>query len=127
MKPTPQLQVLSVRKIYNDGHHNAFTDMCAFKGKVYLTFRSSPTGHDVAADSSIVVLASRDGGDWEKVHSFNVPGRDVRDPHFLVFREQLFIFSGTWLCNGKNDLSEHLGYTEVATAFQPPSPVTRFK
>ena len=44
--------------------------------------------------SRIVVLASSDAVSWEHVHSFAVPGRDVRDPHFLTLGERLFVISG---------------------------------
>jgi hypothetical protein len=30
------------------------------------------------------------------VYSFNIPGRDLRDPHFLVFDDKLFIYSAAW-------------------------------
>ena len=48
--------------------------------------------------SRIVVLSSGDGVDWEQVHAFSVPDRDVRDPHFLSFKDQLFVYTGTWYC-----------------------------
>ena len=109
-KQLPELTVESVRKIYDDGNHNAFTDMQAFQGRIYLTFRSSPSGHDVSPDSTIVVLRSENGDKWEKIHEFNVAGRDARDPHFLIFKDSLFIYSGTWLCNGEVDLKDHVGF-----------------
>ncbi|MBA62927.1 MAG: hypothetical protein CMJ76_11235 [Planctomycetaceae bacterium] len=30
------------------------------------------------------------------MHSFNVPDRDTRDPHFVDFNGRLFVYSGTW-------------------------------
>lgn len=45
--------------------------------------------------SYIVVMVSDDGREWEILHSFSVPNRDVHDPHFLVFNEKLFVYSGT--------------------------------
>jgi len=50
------------------------------------------------------------------VHRFNVPLRDTRDPHFLVFQDKLFVYSGTWyngtgtLAHTEYDLNKHLGY-----------------
>ncbi|MHC4404142.1 MAG: hypothetical protein ACYTG0_31190 [Planctomycetota bacterium] len=113
--PLPKVQVVSVRRAFHNGEHNAFTDMCCFQGRFYLTFRSCPDGHGVHPTSSILVLASDDdGGSWTEVHRFRVPKRDVRDPHFLVFRKRLFVYTGTWYCGHSTpksrDLNQHLGY-----------------
>ena len=112
MGQMPEIKVDSVRKIFDDGNHNAFTDMCEFRGNMYLTFRSCPDGHLMFTSSRIVVLTSKDGAEWRKIHSFNVPLRDVRDPHFLVFQDKLLIYTSTWLCNpatpGAFDNNDHL-------------------
>ena len=45
-----------------------------------------------------------------------MPLRDTRDPHFLLFRDRLFLYSGTWysgqstLPRDQYDLNLHLGY-----------------
>jgi len=112
------IQVISVRRIFHNGEHNAFTDLCRFQGQLYLTFRSCPDGHMVHPTSSIIVLSSEDGNQWRQVHRFQVPKRDTRDPHFLIFRDQLFVYTGTWYCGDRSpkageyeyDLNRHLGY-----------------
>jgi len=110
----PELQVESVRIVVNDGAHNAFTDLCRFKGRFYLTFRSCPEGHMVFSSSRIRIMTSEDAQSWSEVYSFHVEDRDVRDPHFLCFRDRLFVYTGTWLCDparpGHRELNEHLGY-----------------
>jgi hypothetical protein len=105
----------SVRRLFDDGNHNAFTDLCWFRGQIYLTFRNCPDGHMLFTSSRIVVMRSADGGAWEQVYSFGVPYRDVRDPHFLVFNDKLFVYSGTWWVvdphdAAKRDINDHLGY-----------------
>ena len=65
--------------------------------------------------SSIVVMASEDEGQsWRRVHRFSVPKRDVRDPHFLKFRDRLFVYTGTWYCGDSSperlEMNRHLGY-----------------
>ena len=114
MSDVPEIKIDSVRQVLNDGNHNAFTDLCRFRERLYLTFRTCPDGHGVFPTSSIVILSSDDGGEWREVHRFNVPFRDVRDPHFLEFRGKLFVYTGTWLCDpdrpGHRDLNDHLGY-----------------
>ncbi len=111
-----KVNVVSVRRAFHNGHHNAFTDMCRFNGQMYLTFRSCPDGHMVHPTSSIIILTSSDGHVWRQVHQFSVPERDTRDPHFLIFQDKLFVYTGTWY-SGKTtlprddyDLNKHLGY-----------------
>lgn len=113
----PAVKVVSVRRAFHNGEHNAFTDLCRFRGQLYLTFRSCPDGHMVHPTSSIIVLRSADaGGKWEEAHRFRVEQRDTRDPHFLVFQDKLFVYTGTWHSGNKTlaredyDLNKHLGY-----------------
>lgn len=112
----PDVKVVSVRRVFHNGEHNAFTDMCRFEGRYYLTFRSCPDGHGVFPTSSIIVLSSEDTQTWDQVHRFSVTKRDTRDPHFMVFKNRLFVYTGTWYCGDgppsgeERDLNRHLGY-----------------
>lgn len=110
----PDVTVVSVRKAFDNGEHSAFTDLCRFQGRYYLTFRTCPDGHGVHPTSSIIVLASDDASSWEQVFRFSVPKRDVRDPHFLEFRGKLFVYTGAWYCGESSpksyEINEHLGY-----------------
>jgi hypothetical protein len=56
-----QVRVESVRRIFHNGEHDAFTDLIKFNGAYYLTFRTCPDGHMVHPTSAIIVLASVDG------------------------------------------------------------------
>ena len=109
----------SVRRVFHNGEHNAFTDLVRFKGTYYLTFRTCPDGHMVHPTSAILVLASSDGAEWRQVHRFSVSMRDVRDPHFLIFQDKLFVYSGTWYCGATSpaqfDMNQHLGYAAWTT------------
>lgn len=113
---TPGIRVSAIRKVFHNGEHNAFTDLVRFKDQIYLAFRSCPDGHMVHPTSSIIILRSADGQVWEQVHRFSVDKRDTRDPHFLVFNDRLFVYSGTWysgdstLPSNQYDLNLHLGY-----------------
>lgn len=105
------IRIDDCRKLIADGQHNGFTDLARFQDTLYLAYRSSPSGHGIHDDSRIVILCSRDGQDWTPSFNFHVPGRDVRDPHFLVFQDKLFVYSGTWDCTQPApDLHHHLGY-----------------
>ncbi len=112
----PGIRVENVRQVFDNGEHNAFTDLIHWNGKFWLVFRSCPDGHMVSSTASVLVLKSEDAKNWETVHEFSVPLRDTRDPHFLAFQDKLFIFTGTWYSGeGKlpredYDINKHLGY-----------------
>ncbi|MBM83156.1 MAG: hypothetical protein CMJ78_21550 [Planctomycetaceae bacterium] len=113
---SPAVQVSNIRRVFHNGEHNAFTDLVKFQGRYYLTFRSCPDGHMVHPTATVIVLVSDDFKQWKQVHRFGVPLRDTRDPHFLVFKENLFVYTGTWY-SGKTtlppadwDLNQHLGF-----------------
>jgi hypothetical protein len=126
----PEVEVSAVRRVFYNGEHNAFTDLCCFHGQLYLTFRSCPDGHMVHSTASIIILRSRDdGANWESVHRFAVKDRDTRDPHFLVFRDRLFVDTGTWYSGPDTlkpedyDLNQHLGFaawSEDGTTWRSP-------
>jgi hypothetical protein len=115
-EPLPRVNVSQVRRVFDNGQHNAFTDLIRWQGRFWLTFRSCPDGHMVHPSSSIVVLSSEDTRDWKREHQFSVPLRDTRDPHFLSFQDRLFVYTGTWysgeqtLPRDQYDLNKHLGY-----------------
>jgi hypothetical protein len=112
----PEVRVSNIRRAFHNGQHNAFTDLVRFGDKFYLTFRSCPDGHMVHPTASIIILSSSDAKQWEPVHRFSVAQRDTRDPHFLVFKDMLFVYTGTWYCGRTSpkpedyDLNQHLGY-----------------
>lgn len=110
----PAVRVSNIRRVFHNGEHNAFTDLCAFRGRYYLTFRSCPDGHMVHPTSSVIVLVSDDLREWQLVQRFGVEQRDVRDPHFLVFRDRLFVYTGTWYCGASSpetrNINQHLGF-----------------
>ena len=113
----PAVRVSGIRRAFHNGEHDAFTDLCRFGDRIYLAFRSCPDGHMVHPTARIIVLASDDEGTtWREVHSFGVADRDTRDPHFLVFKGRLFVYTGTWYSGPKTippsdyDLNKHLGY-----------------
>ncbi len=112
----PEVKVANIRRVFHNGEHNAFTDLVRFQDRFYLAFRSCPDGHMVHPSASIIILSSPDAKQWEQVHRFSVAKRDTRDPHFLVFKDTLFVYTGTWYCGDTSpkyedcDLNEHLGY-----------------
>ena len=111
----PAVKVSNVRRVFDNGEHNAFTDLIRYNGRFYLAFRSCPEGHGVSPTASIIVMESSDTGKtWRQVTRFSVPLRDTRDPHFLIFKQKLFVITGTWYCGPTKpktlEMNEHLGY-----------------
>lgn len=115
------VEVTNIRRVFHNGEHNAFTDLVRFQGQFFLTFRSCPDGHMVHPTASIIILASDDAQQWRQVHQFRVSHRDTRDPHFLVFKGKLFVYTGTWYSGATSiptdqyDLNKHLGYAAWST------------
>lgn len=128
-KELPNVQVTNVRRVFHNGEHNAFTDLVRWRGRFWLTFRSCPDGHMVNSTSCVIVLSSADAKEWQEEYRFSVPLRDTRDPHFLVFKGKLFVYTGTWysgegtLPRDEYDLNKHLGYaawTADGTSWEGP-------
>lgn len=126
---TPNVRVSNVRKVFDNGEHNAFTDLIRWRDRFWLVFRSCPDGHMVHPTSSIIILSSDDTNEWQPEFRFSVPKRDTRDPHFLAFQSKLFVYTGTWysgdstLPRDEYDLNKHLGFavwTEDGRDWQGP-------
>lgn len=117
----PSVDVSNIRRVFHNGEHNAFTDLVRFGDRFFLTFRSCPDGHAVHPTASVIILASEDARTWTQVHRFHVEKRDTRDPHFLVYRDRLFVYTGTWFSGDgplpyrDYDLNQHLGYAVWST------------
>jgi len=85
MTTTTKPELLRLVKIWDDGQHNAFTDLKYFRETWYCTFRSG--GGHVSCDSSIQVLSSADGERWESIARLTSPHpdlADLRDPKLCV-------------------------------------------
>jgi hypothetical protein len=104
----PDIHIDSVNKVFDDGNHNAFCDIIRFRDRFYLAFRSNPTGHLALEGSSVRILSSADGVDWEHVHHYEVPGRDIRDPHFAILNDTLFLYTFSWLVQDGGFEHNHL-------------------
>ena len=73
-----RLKLLSVKKIWDQGKHNAFTDLIRFGGRFYCVFREG-AGH-VSNDGKIRVLAGDDEAKtWKSAALIALKGYDLRD------------------------------------------------
>ncbi len=86
--------LLSVKKIWDQAPHNAFTDLIDYKGKWYCVFREGEA-HAGKSFGKIRLLASSDGETWESVHLFQQEGVDLRDPKLSITpKDQLMLLLG---------------------------------
>jgi hypothetical protein len=79
---TNTLKLLSVKKIWNAAHHNAFTDLTRFNNHWFCTFREAQ-GH-INGNGKIRVIVSTDGDTWKSAALLEENGIDLRDPKLSV-------------------------------------------
>jgi hypothetical protein len=79
---TNNLQLASVKKIWNQAQHSAFTDLIRFENQWFCTFRESEA--HIGGNGKIRVLASRDGEQWDSAALLSEEGVDLRDPKLSV-------------------------------------------
>src|SRR5687768_3358708 len=74
---------IKVEKIWDQGLHNAFTDLVRFNNRFYCTFREG-TAHVKGNDGTARVIMSEDGKKWVSVAHLKIPGKDIRDPKLSI-------------------------------------------
>ncbi len=75
-------EVIEVRKIWDQGAHNAFTDLIRFKDRWYCVFRE---GRDhVSADGALRVLHSDDAKTWTSAALIRSDSGDLRDAKITI-------------------------------------------
>ncbi len=86
-------KLLGVKKIWDRGEHNAFTDLIRFKDRWWCTFREA--GGHVQGDGEIRVIASKDGATWSSTALLSEKGIDLRDPKISIMPDgRLMIVAG---------------------------------
>lgn len=92
-------QLLSVKKIWDQGSHNAFTDLIRYKGQWFCTFREADD--HVGGDGKLRILKSKDGENWESAALLEETGVDLRDPKLSVAANgKLMIVAGGSIYQG---------------------------
>src|SRR4030042_123495 len=76
------VEVLEVRKIWDQGPHNAFTDLLRWNDAFYCAFREG-RGH-VSTDGRIRILESKDADNWTSTALISLAGYALRDAHLSV-------------------------------------------
>jgi hypothetical protein len=75
-------ELVEVRKIWDRGKHNAFTDLIRFRDRWWCCFREADA--HVGGDGQIRVLESADGKEWQSAALLSETGVDLRDPKFCI-------------------------------------------
>ena len=76
------VEVVEVRKIWDEAPHNAFTDLVRWQDAFYCAFREG-RGH-VSTDGRIRILESKDADSWTSAALISLEGYDLRDAHLSV-------------------------------------------
>jgi len=96
-------ELLSVRKIWDQGGHNAFTDLIRFQDKWFCAFREADA--HVGGDGKLRILESADGETWKSAALLAEPGIDLRDPKLSITPERkLMIVAGGSVYGGTKKL-----------------------
>src|SRR5262245_16162609 len=93
-------EIVSVTKIWDQGKHNAFTDLIRWHDKWYCTLREADA--HVGGDGQIRVLESTTGEKWESAALVSEKGIDLRDPKLSITPDdRLMIVAGGSVYEGK--------------------------
>ena len=74
--------IVSVKKIWDRGQHNAFTDLIRFQDRWWCTFREA-TAHGKSI-GKVRVIVSDDGDQWASAALVEQDGVDLRDPKLSI-------------------------------------------
>jgi len=78
----PLVKRARATRIWQQGDHNAFTDLCLFQGRYYCVFREAAA--HVSPDGALRILQSSDGKRWRSVALIQSPIADLRDGKLVV-------------------------------------------
>jgi len=75
--PVPEGTLISLRRIWDEAPHNAFTNLIRFKGRWICCFREGQK--HVSQDGALRVIASEDGEHWKSLVRIESDRADLRD------------------------------------------------
>lgn len=119
----------SVKQIWGNGSHCAFTSIERFKGRYYCTFREGAThifDSNGNAEGKVRILASEDGEKWETVAFVGKEGFDLRDPKLSITPDGklMVTIGGSIYRNRKLEgCVPHVMFSEDGTTFSTPQPM----
>jgi len=99
--PAAESRIASVKRIWDEGPHNAFTDLIRFNSKWYCSFREADA--HVGGDGRLRVLMSDDGANWKSAVLVTEPRVDLRDPKLSITPDgRLMMVAGGSVYEGKD-------------------------
>lgn len=119
----------SVKKIWDNGQHNAFTSLIKFQGKYYCSFREGEShifDKDGNAEGKIRIIVSNDGEKWESAALMHKPSFDLRDPKLSIMPDgRLMIIIGGSIYKDKKLIGRipHVSFSKDGVEFTDPIPV----
>jgi len=117
-----QLELVEVKKIWDQAPHNAFTDLICWKDQLYCAFREG-RGH-ISTDGRIRVLRSPDGQAWDSAALVTFQGYDFRDAHLSIAPDDRLMLIGGAAPRKKDNQSAPTGsfvtFSEDGTAWTEP-------
>lgn len=85
-------ELVSVRKIWDQSPHNAFTDLVRYKNEWFCVFREGKA--HVSPDGALRVLRSRDGEAWTSAALITSTNGDLRDAKITITPKGELMLSG---------------------------------
>jgi hypothetical protein len=119
-----QPEIVSLKKIWDEGKHNAFTDLIRWHDRWYCTFREADA--HVGGDGRLRVLESTDGERWEPVALVAEQGIDLRDPKLSITPDdRLMIVAGGSVYEGKTlkGRQPRVTFSKDARTWSPAQPI----
>lgn len=119
----------SVKQIWSNGSHCAFTSIERFNGRYYCTFREGAThifDSNGKAEGKVRILASDDGENWESVAFIGKEGFDLRDPKLSVTPNgELMVIVGGSIYRNKvlEGCVPHVIFSKDGKSFSEPKPI----
>lgn len=123
--PAGKPVLLEVHAIWDQGKHNAFTDLIRFQDRWFCTFRESDR-HVGGEDGKIRIIVSPDGAAWTSAALIAEAGIDLRDPKLSITPDgRLMIVAGGSLYKGNTFLSRRprVLFSKDGTQWTVPTPI----
>jgi hypothetical protein len=89
---TNQVELVEVRKIWDQSPHNAFTDLVRFKGNWFCVFREGKA--HVSPDGALRIITSKDGRIWTSAALITDDKSDLRDAKITITPKGQLMLSG---------------------------------
>ncbi|HZT83657.1 MAG TPA: hypothetical protein VFA26_25735 [Gemmataceae bacterium] len=100
---------VDVKKVWDKGPHNAFTDLVRFRDRWHLAFREG-AGHAAGA-GRIRVLTSADGDKWEPAGLIEEKDVDLRDPKLSIMPDgRLMLVGGAAVPPTRDPVRDHYSF-----------------